>query len=384
MSFLTEEQQMMQQTAKKIARDIVEPRAAEVDETDEFPMDLVEHLNNNGLLTMALPEEFGGISAGAMELSLVIEELCKVSGSMGPIILSTNSCIRIIDAAGNDEQRKRFFTRMASGPKMAAFCLTETNAGSDAHSLTAKAKRVGDEYVLTGTKIFITLAAVSDLYVIFLRTEDNKISAFVVEAERAGVSFGKKERKMGLHGTNTADLILDEVRVPVENRLGEEGDGWKILNTVANTMRAWGAGSIGLGIAQGALEQAAAYALQRKQFGRTLSEFQAIQFMLADMDMQTEAARNLIRHTNRLVDASKGGVSYGTLAKVAMAKCFATDTAMKVTTDAVQVFGGNGYMKDYPVERMMRDAKILQILDGSNQVQRMIISKNLLRLTKVC
>lgn len=384
MCILTDEQLLIQQTAKKIAKDVIEPRVAEIDETDEFPFDVVEVLNDNGLLTMALPEEFGGIKAGAMELSLVIEELSKVCGGMGSVLLSTNSCIRIIDSAATDEQRKRFFTRLGSGAKMAAFCLTETNAGSDAHSLTMKAKRVGDEYVLNGTKIFITLAMVSDLYVVFARTEDNGISAFVVEAERPGVSFGKKERKMGYHGTNTADLILEDVRIPVENRLGEEGYGWKILNGVANTMRAWGAGSIGLGIAQGAMEIAAAYALQRKQFGKAIAEFQGISFMLADMAMNIEAARTLIRNTNILVDNSNGHVSYDTLAKVAMAKCFATDVGMKVTTDAVQVMGGVGYMKDYPVERMMRDAKILQILDGSNQVQRMIISKNLLKLTKVC
>jgi len=383
MSFLTEEQQIIQKTVRRIAKENVEPRAAEIDDTDEFPFDLIEILNHNGLLTLALPEEFGGIGASAMTLSLVIEELCKVSASMGPIILSTNSCIRIIEAAGNPEQHKRFFSLLASGAKMCAFCLTETNAGSDAHALVTKARRDGDEYILTGTKIFITLANVADLYVVFARTEGG-ISAFVVEAERPGLSFGVKERKMGMHGTQTADAIFDEVRVPVENRLGKDGDGWRILNGIANTMRAWGAGSIALGISQGAVEAAAVYAQQRNQFGKPIAQFQAIQFMLADMDMLTEAARNLIRNTNRLVDNAAGAISYDTLAKVAMAKCFASDVAMKVTTDAVQIFGGNGYMKDYPVERMMRDAKVLQILDGSNQVQRMIISKNLLKLTKVC
>ncbi|MGI5911788.1 MAG: acyl-CoA dehydrogenase family protein [Syntrophomonadaceae bacterium] len=383
MSFLTEEQLMIQSVARRIAKEQVEPRAPQIDETDEFPFDLVKIMWENGFLHMSLPEEYGGIHANAMTMTLVVEELSRGYCSMGPILQSTNCVIRIIDAAGNEEQKKRFFSIMSEGPNLGAFCLTETNAGSDAHSLVTKARREGNEYILNGTKIFVTLNEVAALYVVFARTEDGGISAFVIEKDRPGVSFGKKERKMGLHGNNTGDLILENARIPVENRLGEEGYGWKILNGVGIAMRGWGCSSIAIGNAQAALDAAVEFSKIRQQFGKPIGEFQAIQFMLADMKIQIEAARALVHKCCQQMDEEGIMMSPDTLALAAMCKCFTTDVCMKVTTDAVQVFGGVGYCKDYPVERMMRDAKILQILEGTNQVQRMIVGKNLLRLKKI-
>lgn len=377
---LSEDQLMIQSTVRKIANEKIMPRAQEIDQTDEFPWDIAQVLYQNNILGMAMPEKFGGFNADASTMSLVIEECARGLACVGPMLLSTNSVIRIIDLMGTEEQKERFFSRLSQGPKLCAFCLTEPNAGSDAHSLKTSASKVEGGYVLNGQKCFITLAIVADLYLVFARTgQDREISVFIVEKETEGLSFGKVEKKMGLHGSITADMFLENAFIPEDNRLGKEGDGWYALNFLANSMRAWGAASIALGNAQAALDYAVQYAKQREQFGRPIAEFQAIQFMIADMAILIEAARSLVRITNARVDREGGRISRDTLAMVAKAKCFASDVGMKVTTDAVQICGGNGYMREYPVERMMRDAKAIQIFDGSNQVQRMIIGRNIVK-----
>lgn len=362
------------QVVRKIASERIAPRAADIDRTDEFPHDLVQVLGENGLLTMSLPEEYGGINANSSMLSMVIEELSKASAVMGPIMLSTHSVIRIVSMTARPDQVKKFYQNLSSGHKLCAFCLTEPHAGSDARAMSTTAKKDPERgYRLNGTKCFITLAQVAEYYLVFAKTNPDEISAFLVHKDSPGLKFGKIEDKMGLRGSMTGDVIFDDCWVDDDALIGEPGDGWRILTELGNSMRAWGAASIALGIGQAALDYAVEYAKQRKQFNRPIGDFQAIRFMIADCAMQLEAARCLIRETNRRVDDESPKVSKATMAMVSMAKCFATDVAMKVTTDAVQILGGYGYSKEYPVERMMRDAKVFQILDGSNQVQRMII-----------
>jgi alkylation response protein AidB-like acyl-CoA dehydrogenase len=373
-------QQEMMQVVKRITKEQIRPRAAEVDRTDEFPHDLVKVLGENGLLTMSLPEKYGGIEADSSLLSFVIEELSKGLACIGTTMLSTNTVIRIVGLTARPDQLDKFYTNLSSGHKLCAFCLTESHAGSDARSLSTSAKKAPQGgYILNGTKIFVTLAQVSEYYLVFAKTDVDEISAFLVPKDSPGLRFGKIEDKMGLHGSNTGDVILEDCWVDEDALIGPPGDGWRILAELGNSMRAWGAASIALGIGQCALDFAVEYAKERKQFNKRLGDFQAIRFMLADCAMQLEAARCLVRETNRRVDLESPAVSRKTMDMVSMSKCLATDTAMKVTTDAVQIFGGYGYTKDYPVERLMRDAKVFQILDGSNQVQRMIIGSTLMR-----
>lgn len=370
----------MIQVVKRIVEEKILPRAQEIDRTDEFPQDLVKILGENGLLTMSLPEEYGGINANTSLLSFVIEELSRGMAIMGTTMLSTHTVIRMVSMIGNETQKKKFFKNMTNGHKLCAFCLTEPNAGSDARSISTTAKKAPNGgYILNGTKIFVTLAQVAEYYLVFAKTDIDEISAFLVHKDSPGLIFGKIEDKMGLRGSSTGDVILEDCYVEEDALLGEIGQGWRILSELGNAMRSWGAASIALGIAQSALDYAVAYAKERKQFNKRIGDFQAIRFMLADCAMELEAARCLVRETNRRVDIESPNVSYPTMAMVSMAKCKATDVAMKVTTDAVQVYGGYGYTKDYPVEKLMRDAKVFQILDGSNQVQRMIIGSNLMK-----
>ena len=275
-----------------------------------------------------------------------------------------------------------FFSVLASGDKLNAFCLTEPNAGSDARALRTRAVLKNGNYIVNGRKCFITLAGVSEYYLVAVRTSDKKpkdISLLIIPKNTPGLSFGKKDDKMCMRGSVTADLIFEDARIPATNLIGEEGSGWETLTKFSNSMRCWGAASIGLGVAQAAFEYAVKYSKERIQFGRPISEFQAIQFMLADMAINVEAARSLIYRTNLLVDREGQNVSDKTMAMVSMAKCFATDIAMKVTTDAVQILGGYGVMREYPVQRMMRDAKAGQIYDGSNEIQRIIVAKSILK-----
>ncbi|UOF91147.1 acyl-CoA dehydrogenase family protein [Fodinisporobacter ferrooxydans] len=377
----TLEQQEIMQVVKKITKEKIMPRAAEVDRTDEFPHDLVKVLGENGLLTMCLPEKYGGIEANSSLLAMVIEELSKGLASMGTTMLSTNSVIRMVSLMARPDQLDKFYANLSSGHKLCAFCLTESHAGSDARAISTSAKKaLQGGYILNGTKIFVTLSQVAEYYLVFAKTNPDEISAFLVHKDSPGLHFGKIENKMGLHGSSTGDVILEDCWVADDALIGQEGDGWRMLSEIGTSMlRSWGAAAMALGVGQCALDFAIQYAKERKQFNKRIGDFQAIRFMLADCAMQLEAARCLVRETNRRVDQEYPVISKETTAMVSMSKCLATDVAMKVTTDAVQIFGGYGYIKEYPVERLMRDAKIFQIVDGTNQVQRMIIGSILMK-----
>jgi alkylation response protein AidB-like acyl-CoA dehydrogenase len=381
MSHFTEEQKMMQQMVRRLVNEKVAPRAAEIDETDEFPWDIVKVFGENGLLNLVLPEEYGGVNANNTTLCIVIEEIAKVSPACGLTVFTTQALQNVLVRGGNDEQKKRFYPKFESGDKICAFVLTEPNAGSDAGSIQTRAILDGDNYIFNGNKNFITTGEVADYYLVFAMTQPGKrakgMSAFIVEKGTEGFSFGKKENKMGLRGSPTVELIFEDAKVPKENLLGEEGQGWKILTEYGNLMRTWGAASTSLGIAEGALAYATGYAKERTQFGKPIAAFQAIQFMLADMAILTEASKSLILKASWTRDKETEPF-FKIEPMVSMAKCFTTDTAMKVTTDAVQILGGYGYTKEYPVERMMRDAKGVQIFDGTNQIQRVIIARNLI------
>ena len=378
---LTEDQKMIQQMVSKLAKEKIAPRAAEIDETDEFPWDIAKVFSEHGLLNLVLPEEYGGVNANNTTLCIVIEEISKVSPACALMVFTTQALTNVLVRGGSDEQKQRFFPRFASGDKLCAFVLTEPNSGSDAASLKTKAVLDGDNYIFNGNKIFITTGEVADFYLVFALTGPGErakgVSAFIVEKGIPGFTFGKKENKMGLRGSPTVELIFEDAAVPKKNLLGEEGQGWKILVEYGNLMRTWGAASTSLGIAQGALDYSSEYSKERMQFGKPIASFQAIQFMLADMAILTEAARSLIYKASWMIDT--GVEPFSKIEPmVSMAKCFTTDVAMKVTTDAVQILGGYGYTKDYPVERMMRDAKGVQIFDGTNQIQRVIIARSLL------
>jgi alkylation response protein AidB-like acyl-CoA dehydrogenase len=376
----TVEQIMIQEMVRKLTKEKILPRVPEIDENDEYPEDIVRILAENALLKLALPEKYGGIDSDTTTLSLVITELSQASPPMGSLVLSTQSVIKIINRYGSDEQRARIFSELSTGDKLLAFCLTEPNAGSDAHSIQTNAVLHGNNYIVNGTKCFITLAGVSEYYLVFVRTGEkrpNDISALLVPKNAPGLSIGEKDNKISMRGSVTAELNFDDAEIPTDNLIGIEGGGWEMLANYSNSMRCWGAASIALGIAQAALEYAVKYAKKRVQFGKPLLQFQAIQFMLVDMEINVEAARSLIYRTNFQVDEEGENITPKTMALVSMAKCFASDVAMKVTTDAVQILGGYGIMKDYPVQRMMRDAKAVQIFDGTNQVQRMVIGKSL-------
>ena len=379
---LTEEQEMIRQMVRQLVQDKVSPIAARIDETEDFPEECFEAFVENGLFKLSLPEEYGGINCDSLTLSLIIEEISKVSPASALMVFSTQSVIRVIKAAGNDEQKKRFFTGFSRGNRLGAFALTEPGYGSDAGSLQTKAVLQGPNYIMNGTKLFITTADVAHYYLVFVRTgpgERSKgISGFIVEKGTSGFTIGKKENKMGLRGSITAELIFQDAIVPKENRLGKEGDGWRILTEVGNQMRVWGVASVSLGLAEGAYEYAMTYAQERRQFSRPIADFQAVRFMLADMKIGIEAARSLIWRIAVMIDQNQG-TKKEQETMVCIAKCFASDIALRVTTDAVQILGAYGYMKDYPVERMMRDAKSTQIIDGTNQIQRVIVARNILR-----
>ncbi len=377
----TEEQLMIRDATRRLATEKIAPRAAEIDETDEFPWDIVELYKEVGTLKLVLPEEYGGVGADTTTLCLVIEEIARVSASCSSIVFSTESLIHILLQAATQEQKDRFFPRLSEGDKISCFALTEPNAGSDANAISTNATLDGDYYVMNGRKTFISNAIVSDFYLVFSRIKGQKkkseISVFVVEKGTPGFTMGKKENKMGLRGSPMADLIFEDAMVPKGNIVGAEGEGWKTLAQVANQMRLYGASSMALGISQGAFDYAIGYAKERYAFGKPIASLQAIQFMLADMYMANAAVRSILYQTAQMIDRQQGSVKeIGSL--VSTSKCLASDTAVRVATDAVQVLGGYGYIKDYPVERMMRDAKAIQIFDGTNQIQRVVVARNLL------
>ena len=372
---LGEEQEMIRTMARKMAKDRLAPRAAEIDRTGEFPWDIIDFFRENHLLNMPIPVEYGGQGADTFSCSLMIEEFAKECANSAHALADHWLGCHPLEIAFSEEQKTRIFPLL--GEKLVAFSLTEPEAGSDVGNLKTRAPLKGDNYVLNGTKCFCTDGAVADYVVIFAKTDPEAgtwgISAFLVDTKTSGFTIGKIEDQMGMRGTRACEIILEDCAVPAENILGQEGDGFGIAMKTFDRSRPTDA-ILAVGIAQGALNYAKEYAKERMQFGRPIADFQGIQFMLADMAMQIEAARNLVYRAVSLVD---DGTPDSMIS--AMANCFATDVAMKVTTDAIQVLGGYGYMRDYPVERMFRDAKLLQIVEGTNQIQRLVIARNLLK-----
>ncbi len=376
--FLTEEQQMIKDLAAKIAAEKAVPLVAELDETEEFPWEVMKTLASSDLFGVYLPEEYGGFGGGVFELCLVTEELSKVCCGMGVCYAASALGTLPILLFGNDAQKQKYLPDIAAGKKLAAFGLTEANAGSDAGAVATTAVRDGDFYVLNGTKQWITNAGEAEVYTVIALTDKAKgirgASAFIVEKGTPGFTFGKKEKKMGIRCSATRELIFQDCRISKENIIGREGMGFIVAMKTLDRARP-GVASQGVGLAQGALDHAVKYSRERVQFGQAISSFQAIQHMLADMATQTEAARALTYAAARMIDSGDENISR----EAAMSKLFATDVCMKVTTDAVQIFGGYGYMREYPVEKMMRDAKILQIYEGTNQIQRNVIGLALIK-----
>src|SRR6266852_475914 len=375
--YLSEDQRMIRDLARKIARERIAPRAAHYDETETYPEESIRALMDAGLYGIWLPEEYGGTDMGCLALALVCEEIAWACAAMATQYLDQPLGGLPILLAGTEEQKKKYLPRLATGEMLAAYSLSEPGAGSDAAGLRTTAVRKGDRYVLNGSKQWCTNGDHADVITVFATVDPAKrargVTAFLVEKGTPGFEVGKKEKKMGIRASPTVALHFTDCAVPVANRLGAEGEGFKLaMRTLDITRPATGA--LGLGIAQAALDAAVAYSRERQQFGQPIGAFQGIQFMLADMAMAVHASRLMIHHCARQVDAGITGNAY----EASMAKCFAADTAMKVTTDAVQIFGGYGYTREFPVERYMRDAKIMQIYEGTNQIQRMIIAKELL------
>ncbi|MFI9602592.1 acyl-CoA dehydrogenase [Streptomyces sp. NPDC052043] len=377
----SEEHDMLRDAVRSLAEAKIAPYAAAVDEEARFPQEALEALVANDLHAVHVPEEYGGAGADALATVVVIEEVARVcaSSSLIPAVNKLGSLPVML--SGSEELKKRYLAPLARGNAMFSYCLSEPDAGSDAAGMKTKAVREGDTYVLNGVKRWITNAGVSDFYTVMAVTDPEKrskgISAFVVEKSDPGVSFGAPEKKLGIKGSPTREVYLDNVRIPADRMIGAEGTGFATaMKTLDHTRITIAAQA--LGIAQGALDYAKGYVKERKQFGKPIADFQGIQFMLADMAMKVEAARNLTyaaAATSERVAA--GGRDENLTFQGAAAKCFASDVAMEVTTDAVQLLGGYGYTRDYPVERMMRDAKITQIYEGTNQVQRIVMARNL-------
>lgn len=376
---LTEEQLLLREAVRVLADERVAPRAAAIDHEGVFPEDMRQLLAEHDVFAIPFAERHGGLGADLLTLALAIEQLSRACATTG-LILAVQSLGAIpIQIAGTEEQQDRWLPGLASGEKLIAFGLTEPEAGSDPSALRTRAVRDGDEYVIDGGKRFISHASVADYVVVFAVTNPDaekasrRLSAILVETDRPGFKVARLEHKMGLRGSPTAELAFDGLRVPVSNRLGEEGQGFSIAMQTFERSRP-GIAAQAVGIAQGALEAAASYANQRKQFGRPIAELQMIQALLADMDAATEAARHLLYTACEEIEAGNGNAARW----AAIAKLVAGDTAMRVTTDAVQVFGGYGYIDEYPVERMMRDAKITQLYEGTQQIQRLIVARSLL------
>lgn len=376
--FLTEDQLEMKEIARRIAQEKIKPLSEEYDEKGIFPWDIVEIMAQSDLFAILVPEEYEGISGKVLDLCIVTEELSKVDTGITLAFGATGLGLYPILLSGSEEQKLKWLPAIAAGKRLAAFALTEANAGSDAGAIETTATLDGDHYVLNGTKQWITNGGDAEIYTVFAMTNKAKgargCSCFVVEKGTPGFEFGKKENKMGIRASSTRELIFDNCRVPKENLIGKEGTGFITAMKTFDKSRPM-VGSQAVGVAAGALDIAAKYSKERIQFGKPISAFQGVQFMLADMATQVEAARALVYQTARMVDA---GCKKFTK-ESAMCKYYASDVAMKVTTDAVQILGGYGYMKEYPVEKMMRDAKILQIYEGTNQIQRTIVASNLLK-----
>jgi alkylation response protein AidB-like acyl-CoA dehydrogenase len=377
---LSAEQREIRDLVRDLARERVAPRAAEIDKSAEFPWDMVELMREHDLLGLPFDEEFGGTGTGALMVLVAIEELSKVCATTGLILAVQELGSLGLKLAGSDGQKARYLPRLASGEWLPAYALTEPGSGSDSAAMRTEARREGDEYVLNGGKRFITNAGVAELYTVFAKTDPDAghdgISAFVVEASTPGFQVGRIEPKMGIKGSTTGEIFFDDCRVPADNLLGEEGEGFRIAMRILDRSRP-GIGAQGLGLAQGATDYALEYARSRETMGKPIAQHQLIAAMLADMETKCEAARGLLYKCGRLIDEGADGPE---LTKIsAMAKLYCTDVAMEVTTDAVQILGGYGYIQEYPVERMMRDAKITQIYEGTNQIQRLVIAREMLK-----
>jgi len=375
---LSEHQRMILDTVKRIAKERLKERASEIDEKGGFPWDTVRLFAENGILTPLLPERYGGIEAEYLLFSMIIEEIAKVCASSALLLIAQADGMLPILYDGSDELKERYLPPLSQG-KLSAFAATEPGAGSDILSMRTRAVKRDNSYIINGQKCFISNGSVADILTVYAYTDPEKrakgISAFVVEKGSKGLSYGKEENKMGMRGSVNSELFFDNLVLPAENRIGQEGDGFRNMMRTLDSSRLFCA-SQAVGIAQGAIEEAITYSKQRIQFGKPISELQAIQFMLADMVARTEAARLLTYQAAYQIDTGNG-------AKIskycAMAKFIASDNAMKVTTDAVQIMGGYGYMKDFPVERMMRDAKLTQIYTGTNQIMRLVTARNILK-----
>jgi alkylation response protein AidB-like acyl-CoA dehydrogenase len=375
---LTDEQREIRHLVRTLARERIAPRAAEIDESAEFPWDMVELMREHELFGLAFDEEHGGSGAGSLMLLVAVEEVSRACATTGLVLAVQELSSLALRLAGTDEQKSRYLPRLASGEWIAAYALTEAGSGSDSASMRTQAKREGEEYVLNGSKRFITNAGVAGLYTVFAKTDPDGghagISCFVVEADAPGFEVGRIEPKMGIKGSTTGELFFNDCRVPAGNLVGEEGEGFKIAMRILDRSRP-GIAAQALGIAQGATDYALEYAKSRETMGEPIAEHQLVAGKLADMETRCEAARGLLYKAGLMMDEDAPG-----LTKVsAMAKLFCSDTAMDVTTDAVQILGGYGYIKEYPVERMMRDAKITQIYEGTNEIQRLVIAREMVR-----
>ncbi|MDQ3891201.1 MAG: acyl-CoA dehydrogenase family protein [Actinomycetota bacterium] len=380
---LTDEQREIRELVRTLTRERVAPRAAEIDETGEFPWDLVEVLREHEIFGLPFDEGHGGTGTGALMLLVAIEEISKACATTALVLAVQELGALALKLAGSEEQKHRYLPRLASGEWLAAYALTEPGSGSDSAALRSEARRQGEEYVLSGSKRFITNAGVAHLYTVFAKTDPagghRGISCFLVEAGAPGFEVGRIEPKMGIKGSTTGEVFFTDCRVPVENLVGEEGDGFAIAMRVLDRSRP-GIGAQALGIAQGASDYALEYAKGRETFGKPLVEHELVAAKLADMETKCEAARGLLYRVGLMLD---DGVDGPELTRAsAMAKLYCSDVAMEVTTEAVQILGGYGYMKEYPAERMMRDAKITQIYEGTNEIQRLVIARELARASR--
>jgi alkylation response protein AidB-like acyl-CoA dehydrogenase len=377
---LTDEQREVRDLIRELARERIAPRAAEIDKSAEFPWDVVELFREHGIFGVMYDEEYGGLGASALMTLVAVEEVSKVCATSGLILAVQELGSLGLKLAGSVEQKERYLPRLAAGEWLTAYALTEPGSGSDSAAMRSEARRDGDEYLINGSKRFITNAGVADLYTVFAKTDSTAghdgISAFLVESASPGFEVGRIEPKMGIKGSTTGEIFFNDMRIPADNLLGEEGEGFKIAMRILDRSRP-GIGAQGLGLAQGATDYALEYAKDRETMGKPIGQHQLIAAQLADMETKCEAARGLLYKCGQLIDEGAEGTE---LTKIsAMAKLYCSDVAMEVTTDAVQILGGYGYMQEYPLERMMRDAKITQIYEGTNEIQRLVIAREMLK-----
>ena len=377
---LTDEKREIRELVRTLARERIAPRAAEIDKSAEFPWDVVELFRDHAVFGVMYDEEYGGLGASALMTLVAVEEVSKVCATSGLILGVQELGSLGLKLAGTEDQKRRYLPLLASGEWLAAYALTEPGSGSDSAAMRSEARRDGDAYVLNGSKRFITNAGVAILYTVFAKTEraagHSGISAFLVEGETPGFEVGRIEPKMGIKGSTTGELFFNDCRIPADNLLGEEDEGFRIAMRILDRSRP-GIGAQGLGLAQGATDYALEYAKTRETMGKPIAEHQLIAGMLADMETKCEAARGLLYRCGELIDEGAEGTELTKLS--AMTKLYCTDVAMDVTTDAVQILGGYGYMQEYPLERMMRDAKITQLYEGTNQIQRLVIAREMLK-----